>query len=176
MKGGSVRGEIADAGANRGGRTTAHRVGELAGFFLKLGMIAFGGPAAHLAMMDAEVVRKRGWLTREQFLDLLGAANLIPGPSSTEMAIYIGLVRAGWRGLIVAGTCFILPAMVIVLALAVAYVEYGYVLLAFLRADLDGVTFALGLAATLAVFTLRVNSAWLVLGGGMVGLALKMLG
>jgi len=71
------------------------------------------------------VVRKRGWLTREQFLDLLGAANLIPGPSSTEMAIYIGLVRAGCRGLIVAGTCFILPAMVIVLALAVAYVEYG---------------------------------------------------
>jgi chromate transporter len=97
----------------------------LAGFFLKLGMIAFGGPAAHIAMMDAEVVRRRGWLTREQFLDLLGAANLIPGPSSTEMAIYIGLVRAGWRGLIAAGTCFILPAMLIVLALAMAYVRYG---------------------------------------------------
>jgi len=104
---------------------TAHPLGELAGFFLKLGMIAFGGPAAHIAMMDAEVVRRRGWLTREQFLDLLGAANLIPGPSSTEMAIYIGLVRAGWRGLIVAGTCFVLPAMVIVLALAMAYVQYG---------------------------------------------------
>lgn len=104
---------------------TAHPLGELAGFFLKLGMIAFGGPAAHIAMMDAEVVRRRGWLTREQFLDLLGAANLIPGPSSTEMAIYIGLVRAGWRGLIAAGTCFILPAMLIVLALAMAYVRYG---------------------------------------------------
>ena len=77
-------------------------------------MIAFGGPAAHIAMMDAEVVRRRGWLTREQFLDLLGATNLIPGPNSTEMAID-GLVRAGWRGLIVAGTCFILPAMLIVL-------------------------------------------------------------
>ncbi len=100
-------------------------VRELAGFFLKLGCIAFGGPAAHIAMMEQEVVHRRGWLTRERFLDLLGAANLIPGPSSTEMAIYIGLVRAGWRGLIVAGTCFILPAMVIVLALAVAYVQYG---------------------------------------------------
>jgi len=100
-------------------------VWELVGFFLKLGCIAFGGPAAHIAMMEQEVVRRRGWLTRERFLDLLGAANLIPGPSSTEMAIYIGLVRAGWRGLIVAGTCFILPAMVIVLALAVAYVQYG---------------------------------------------------
>jgi chromate transporter len=88
-------------------------------------MIAFGGPAAHIAMMDAEVVRRRGWLSREQFLDLLGAANLIPGPSSTEMAIYIGLTRAGWRGLIVAGTCFIFPAMVIVLGLAMAYVQYG---------------------------------------------------
>lgn len=104
---------------------TARPLGELAGFFLKLGMIAFGGPAAHIAMMDAEVVRRRGWLTRERFLDLLGAANLIPGPSSTEMAIYIGLVRAGWRGLIAAGTCFILPAMLIVLALAMAYVRYG---------------------------------------------------
>jgi len=108
-----------------GRERTAHPVWELAGFFLKLGCIAFGGPAAHIAMMDNEVVRRRGWLTHEQFLDLLGAANLIPGPSSTEMAIYIGLVRGGWRGLIVAGTCFILPAMVIVLALAAAYVQYG---------------------------------------------------
>ncbi len=105
--------------------TPAPRLRELAGFFLRLGTLAFGGPAAHIAMMDDEVVRKRGWLSRQQFLDLLGAANLIPGPSSTEMAIYIGLVRAGWRGLIVAGTCFILPATAIVLALAAAYVRYG---------------------------------------------------
>ncbi len=103
----------------------ARRVREVAGFFLKLGTIAFGGPAAHIAMMDDEVVRKRKWVTREQFLDLLGAANLIPGPSSTEMAIYLGLARAGWRGLILGGTCFILPAMAIVLGLAVAYVHYG---------------------------------------------------
>ncbi len=98
---------------------------ELAWFFLKLGTIAFGGPAAHIAMMEVEVVRKRRWVTREQFMDLLGAVNLIPGPNSTEMAIHLGLVRAGWRGLIVAGTCFILPAMLIVLALAAAYVRYG---------------------------------------------------
>jgi chromate transporter len=97
----------------------------LARLFLKLGILGFGGPAAHIAMMEEEVVRKRSWLTREQFLDLLGATNLIPGPNSTEMAIHIGLSRAGWRGLIVAGSCFILPAVVIVLAMAWAYVRYG---------------------------------------------------
>ena len=100
-------------------------VGEVAYLFLKLGTIAFGGPAAHIAMMDDEVVRKRGWLTRERFLDLLGATNLIPGPNSTEMAIHLGLLRAGWPGLIVAGACFILPAMAITGILAWAYVRYG---------------------------------------------------
>jgi chromate transporter len=100
-------------------------LGEVTRLFLKLGTIAFGGPAAHIAMMDDEVVRKRGWVTRERFLDLLGATNLIPGPNSTEMAIHLGLLRAGWRGLIVAGACFILPAMTITLALAWAYVRYG---------------------------------------------------
>jgi chromate transporter len=104
---------------------TAGSVGEVARLFLKLGTIAFGGPAAHIAMMDDEVVRKRGWLTRERFLDLLGATNLIPGPNSTEMAIHLGLARAGWRGLIVAGACFILPAMTLTGVLAWAYVRYG---------------------------------------------------
>ena len=75
--------------------------------FLKLGTIAFGGPAAHIAMMEDEVVRRRRWMTREEFLDLLGATNLIPGPNSTEMAIQIGHRRAGWKGLVVAGTSFI---------------------------------------------------------------------
>src|SRR2546426_9305062 len=96
---------------------------ELALLFLRLGATSFGGPAAHIAMMEDEVVRRRGWLTRAEFLDLLGATNLIPGPNSTELAIHIGHRRAGWPGLLVAGACFIVPAMLIVLALAWAYVD-----------------------------------------------------
>ena len=98
---------------------------EIALLFLKLGTTAFGGPAAHIAMMEDEVVRRRCWLSREKFLDLLGAANLIPGPSSTELAIYLGYVQAGWIGLLLAGVCFILPAAIIVTALAWAYVQFG---------------------------------------------------
>jgi len=98
---------------------------ELAALFLKLGTIAFGGPAAHIAMMEDEVVRRRRWMTRDEFLDLLGATNLIPGPNSTEMAIHIGHRRAGLKGLLVAGVSFILPAVLIVLIFAWAYVRYG---------------------------------------------------
>jgi len=105
-----------------GRRTT---LTELAALFLRLGATSFGGPAAHIAMMEDEVVRRRGWLTRADFLDLLGATNLIPGPNSTELAIHIGHRRAGWPGLLVAGACFIVPAMLIVLALAWAYVRFG---------------------------------------------------
>lgn len=97
----------------------------LALLFLKLGIIGFGGPAAHIAMMEDEVVRRRQWMTRDEFLDLLGATNLIPGPNSTEMAIHVGHRQAGWKGLLVAGVCFILPAMLIVTLLAWAYVRYG---------------------------------------------------
>ena len=104
---------------------TSASLKDIAIYFLKLGFIAFGGPAAHIAMMEEEAVRRRGWLSREKFLDLLGAANLIPGPSSTELAIYIGYVQAGWVGLILAGVCFILPASIIVTALAWVYVRYG---------------------------------------------------
>jgi len=93
-------------------------VKELALVFLRLGTIAFGGPAAHIAMMEQEFVRRRAWLTREQFLDLVGAAGLIPGPSSTEVAIYVGYRRAGWRGLLIAGLCFILPAATMVTVIA----------------------------------------------------------
>jgi len=98
---------------------------ELARVFLKLGTISFGGPAAHIALMRHEFVSRRRWLTDQQFLDLVGATNLIPGPNSTEMALHIGRVRAGWRGLLVAGSCFILPAVIIVGAIAAAYVKVG---------------------------------------------------
>lgn len=100
------------------------RLQELATVFLKLGAIAFGGPAAHIAMMDNEVVNQRRWMSREKLLDLLGVTALIPGPNSTELAIHIGYERAGWRGLFVAGTCFILPAMTIVWLLAALYAQY----------------------------------------------------
>jgi chromate transporter len=105
------------------GRRTS--LGEIALLFLKLGTTAFGGPAAHIAMMEDEVVRRRRWLTAEEFLDYLSATNLIPGPNSTELAIHIGFARAGWPGLITAGACFIFPAALIVTALAWAYVRYG---------------------------------------------------
>lgn len=93
--------------------------------FLKLGIIGFGGPAAHIAMMRDEVVKRRKWVTEEEFLDLIGATNLIPGPNSTEMAIHLGYIRAGWWGLLVGGACFIAPAVLIVLALAWVYMQYG---------------------------------------------------
>jgi chromate transporter len=98
----------------------------VAGLFLRLGVLAFGGPPAHIAMMRAEVVQRRQWLKDQEFLDLVGATNLIPGPNSTELAIYLGFHRARWRGLLTAGVCFILPAALIVTALAWAYVKYDH--------------------------------------------------
>lgn len=98
---------------------------EVAGVFFKLGLTAFGGPAAHVALMREEVVKRRRWIDDQGFLDLLGAANLIPGPNSTEMAIHLGFVRAGLPGLILGGACFILPAMLLVIALSWLYVRYG---------------------------------------------------
>lgn len=98
---------------------------DVAKLALKLGFTAFGGPAAHIAMLRDEVVNRHKWLTDAQFLDLLGATNLIPGPNSTEMVIHVGQARAGWRGLIVAGMLFILPAALMVAAFAWAYVRYG---------------------------------------------------
>lgn len=98
---------------------------EIIRLFLKLGIIGFGGPAAHIAMMQQEVVEKRKWMSEQHFLDLLGATNLIPGPNSTEMAIHIGYDKGGWRGLLAAGLCFILPAILITGILAFLYHQYG---------------------------------------------------
>jgi chromate transporter len=109
-------------GATAPGR---ERLAEVARLFLKLGIMGFGGPAAHIAMMRDEVVRRRRWVSDERFLDLLGMTNLIPGPNSTEMAIHLGYARAGWPGLVLGGSCFIVPAMLIVLALAWLYVRFG---------------------------------------------------
>lgn len=103
----------------------AERIKQVVLLFLRMGFTAFGGPAAHIAIMHDEVVVRRKWLTDEEFLDLVGATNLIPGPNSTEMAIHIGYLRAGWLGLILGGACFILPAVGMVLALAWVYVRYG---------------------------------------------------
>lgn len=118
----SVEKEGVSPGASSLRRTA---LSEVALLFLRLGFTAFGGPAAHIAMMRTEVVERRRWISETRFVDLIGITNLIPGPSSTELAIYLGYLRAGWPGLLVAGVCFIGPAMLIVLALAWVYVTYG---------------------------------------------------
>ncbi len=161
----------------------------MAGLFLKLGFTAFGGPAAHIAMMHDETVKRRQWLSDQEFLDLIGATNLIPGPNSTEMAIHVSFLRAGLPGLIVGGLCFILPAMLIVLALAWAYVRFGStpqaewllygvkpVVIAVIaqalwnlgqKAVKGPLTGLVGLAV-LALYFLGVNEIALLFGGGVV--------
>jgi chromate transporter len=167
---------------------------ELAALFLRLGTIAMGGPAAHIAMMEDEVVRRRRWMTHERFLDMLGICNLIPGPNSTEMAIHIGQLRAGFAGLVVAGACFIFPAAAIVLIIAWAYVRFGTmpqavgllygvkpVIIAVVLQALWGLgrtaiksrllaaIAIIGLAASM----LDVNDMIVLLGGGIVMLAIR---
>jgi chromate transporter len=100
-------------------------LGEIVRLFLRLGLTAFGGPAAHLVLMQREAVERRGWMSRERFLDLVGACNLLPGPGSTQVAMALGYSRGGWLGLLAAGTCFILPASLATLALAWGYVRFG---------------------------------------------------
>ena len=102
-----------------------NRLGEIAVAFLRLGFIAFGGAVAHIALMEEEFVRRRGWLSREEFVDRVGAVNLLPGPSSTEMAIYLGHLRGGFPGLLIAGAAFILPSALLMCVMAWAYVQYG---------------------------------------------------
>jgi chromate transporter len=135
---------------------------ELARLFLKLGIVAFGGPPAHIAMMEDEVVSRRGWLTREEFLDFLGATNLIPGPNSTEMAIHVGRVRAGWPGLLVAGASFILPSAVMVTALAWAYVRFGSLpQVAGLLYGIKPIVIALIVQAVFKLAKTAVKSTWI---------------
>ncbi len=144
----------------------------LARLFLRLGATAFGGPAVHIAMMEDEVVRRRQWLSREEFLDFVGAVNLIPGPNSTELAIHIGYRRAGWAGLLVAGACFILPAALIVTAVAWAYVRYGS--LPQLSGILYGVKPVVIAIIAQAIWSLgrsAVRSVWLALVGLAAGAA-----
>lgn len=148
----------------------------LAGLFLKLGSTAFGGPAAHVALMQDEVVRRRQWLTSEEFLDLLGATNLIPGPNSTEMAIHIGHRRAGWPGLLVAGTCFILPAALIVTGIAWTYGKYGTLVEA--KGILYGIKPVLIAVVVQALWGLGKSAlkSWLLAVIGVLAVAASLLG
>lgn len=166
-------------------------LGEVARLFFKLGLIAFGGPAAHIAMMEEEVVSKRQWMSRQHFLDLVGATNLIPGPNSTEMTMHCGYERAGWKGLFVAGGCFIFPAVVFTAVLAWFYVEYGkipavepflYGIKPAVLAIILGAVYKLGKKAlknlqlgiigllTIAVSFLGVNEVTAILGAGLSGM------
>jgi chromate transporter len=145
---------------------------ELTKLFLKLGFIAFGGPAAHIAMMQDEVVVKRRWMSEQHFLDLIGATNLIPGPNSTELAIHIGYDRAGWRGLLVAGLCFILPAVFITGCFAWLYKSYGQ--LPELQPYLYGIKPAIIAIILAAVFPLAKKSLKSVTLGVIGALALGL--
>ncbi|MBI3635315.1 MAG: chromate efflux transporter, partial [Candidatus Rokubacteria bacterium] len=168
---------------------------EVAALFFRLGCTAFGGPAAHIALMRDEVVRRRRWVTDQHFLDLLGATNLIPGPNSTEMAIHLGYVRAGWLGLLVGGVAFILPAMVMVLALAWTYVRYGalpaasgllYGVKPVVIAVVAQAVWTLGRAAVksaglgavgvivLALYLVGFDEILLLFGGGLLGAAVVL--
>lgn len=169
---------------------------DLALLFTKLGFVAFGGPAAHIAMMRAEIVRRRRWMGEQEFLDLMGASNLIPGPNSTELAIHMGRVRADWRGLLVAGTWFILPAFLIVLAVAVLYVRYGstpqaegllygitpvvvaivaHALWGFLRQAVKGPFLAAVGIGVLILYFLGVGELLLLFGGALLVLAVRFV-
>ena len=142
--------------------TTRTSLGELGRLFLKLGVISFGGPAAHIALMEDEVVQRRRWLTREEFLDYVGATNLIPGPNSTELAIQIGRDRAGWAGLLVAGAAFILPAAIIVGLLAWGYTRYGQLPeVTSVLAGVKAVVIAIVVQALWRLGRTALNSMWL---------------
>jgi len=167
----------------------SERLREVFFLFLRLGFTAFGGPAAHIAMMRDEVVKRRKWISDERFVDLWGTCNLVPGPTSTELAIYLGYQRAGWPGLIIGGICFICPAMLIVLALAWAYVRFGslpqvawlfygikpvvvgiitYALWGLCRTVFKGIWQVVVALLVLALYLLGVNVILLLFGGGIL--------
>src|SRR6516225_9492564 len=149
---------------------------DMAVVFLKLGTTAFGGPAAHIAMLQQEVVERRGWISQDEFLDHLGASNLIPGPTSTELVIHIGRKRGGWPGLLVAGTCFILPAAIMVGILAWAYVRYGSLpAVSGLLYGVKPVVIAIILQALWKLGRTAIKSAWLAI-TGLVTLFLAVVG
>ncbi|CAM4190561.1 chromate efflux transporter [Flavobacterium weaverense] len=169
---------------------------EIAKLFLKLGIIGFGGPAAHIAMMQDEVVVKKKWLTEQHFLDLIGATNLIPGPNSTEMAIHIGHEKGGWKGLIVAGFCFIFPAVLITLFFAWLYKDYGQIpeikpflygikpaiiaiilsaIFPLAKKSLKSVQLALIGVLVLLLSLLKYNEIMLMFGAGIIALVLYFL-
>lgn len=149
---------------------------EIAGLFLKLGVIGFGGPAAHIAMMQHEVVTRRRWISEQHFLDLIGATNLIPGPNSTEMAIHIGREKGGWKGLMIAGICFIFPAVLITLLFAWLYKKYGQ--LPEIQSFIYGIKPAIIAIILAAVFPLAKKSLKSVELGilGLAALTLSLLG
>lgn len=171
-------------------------VTEVAKLFLKLGVIGFGGPAVHIAMMEDEVVRKRAWINSQHFLDLIGATNLIPGPNSTEMSMHIGHERAGWKGLMVAGCCFILPAVMITGVIAWAYQRYGQLpevqpfiygikpailsvlvvtMIALGQKALKSVQLGIiGVVSAIAVLA-GINEIWVLFGAGFTGILLHLI-
>ncbi len=151
-----------DAALVTGERSTT--LWDIARLFLKLGTTAFGGPAAHIAMLQQEVVERRHWISQQEFLDHLGASNLIPGPTSTELVIHIGRRRGGWPGLLVAGTCFILPAALMVGILAWAYVRYGSLpAVSGLLYGVKPVVIAIILQALWKLGRTAIKSAWLAI-------------
>lgn len=172
------------------------RLTELAKLFFKLGVIGFGGPAVHIALMEKEVVRKRNWMSHQHFLDLVGATNLIPGPNSTEMTMHIGQERAGWKGLVVAGSCFIIPAVIITALFAWAYQMYGQLphvrpfiygikpaiiavivvtMIALGRKALKSVQLGvIGLLAAIAVIA-GFNEIYVLFGAGLIGIIIHLL-
>jgi chromate transporter len=169
---------------------------EVAMLFLKLGLIGFGGPVVHIAMMEEEVVRKRAWMSHQHFLDLVGATNLIPGPNSTEMTMHIGRERAGWKGLVIAGCCFIIPAVIITAAFAWAYKRYGNLpdvqpfiygikpaiiavvaaaMIALARKAVKSIQLAvIGLICAIAVLA-GMNEIYVLFGAGAIGIVLHLL-